>query len=353
MSAVACGFRTVKEVWIDVATGSLAFLLSYVCVWAIIRASKRLSLLDFPTWRSSHLVPTPRGGGAGAITAILIVIVAAADAGGLTWRVSLALFAVIPTALVGWIDDRGSAPISTRLAAHISSGVLLLPVALADIHPPIFVIALGLGWVILTVSAINVLNFMDGIDGIIALQTIILGFHYALLSPDDALPRIIGLAMCGGAGGFLIWNWPPARIFLGDVGSGAFGVLGILGGVMLSKEGVPFLHIFLPVFPLCLDAALTILRRWKRSEKMTEAHRSHLYQHLANGTWGHAKVSLAYAFSAAVGSLLAITLRGQAFLIAAIIYGILVIALELGLYSAYSAVIGVQRDDGPWFGRDE
>jgi Fuc2NAc and GlcNAc transferase len=105
-----------------------------------------------------------------------------------------------------------------------------------------------------------------------------------------------GLALAGASAGFLVWNWPPAKIFLGDVGSGTLGILFVFGGLLLIREGqASVVTAFLPLYALFLDASVTLARRLRRGERVVQAHRSHLYQRLANGGWGHARVSLLYA----------------------------------------------------------
>ena len=113
---------------------------------------------------------------------------------------------------------------------------------------------------------------------------------------------VLGIGWAGACLGFLFWNWAPAHIFLGDVGSGALGVLGVVGGVLVLHEGEwAFLAVFLPLVPIFLDASVTLLRRAWAGEKVYKPHRVHLYQRLANGGWGHSRVTWLYAAASAVG----------------------------------------------------
>jgi Fuc2NAc and GlcNAc transferase len=227
------------------------------------------------------------------------VIVGSTGAG---WRLGLALAGIGLVATIGWLDDRHSLAVGPRLLAHLVSAAAVLP--LAATLPIGGGLATGLGllwWLFWGVSAINVVNFMDGIDGLIGLQAVILGVHFALLGEESAGTLLFAAALSGSALGFLWWNWAPARIFLGDTGSGALGLATVVGGLLVLAEGRAGLVVtFLPLFPIFLDATLTIVARWRRGERLTEAHRSHLYQRLANGGWGHARVSAVYGLAAAL-----------------------------------------------------
>jgi UDP-N-acetylmuramyl pentapeptide phosphotransferase/UDP-N-acetylglucosamine-1-phosphate transferase len=152
------------------------------------------------------------------------------------------------------------------------------------------------------VSAVNVVNFMDGIDGLIGTQAMVFGAHLTLMASTNGVAEVMGLGLIGAAAGFLIWNWAPARIFMGDVGSGSLGFLFVLGGLLVMHEGrIGLIAAFLPLYPLFLDASVTLVLRAWRHERVAQAHRSHFYQRLANGPWNHAQVSILYAVAAAGG----------------------------------------------------
>jgi Fuc2NAc and GlcNAc transferase len=274
------------------STAVIAFLL----VGLVRRYALHHQILDHPGPRASHSLPTPRGGGLGLVAAALLVLLTLPGVRS-SPPLLLALVGVALTALVGWLDDRNSLGVRTRLAAHLMAGLLLLPLAHWPSAVPSWMgVIAGAWWVFWTVSAINVVNFMDGIDGLIGSQAFIFGAYLALRGLPGGTAQVIGLALAGASFGFLFWNWPPARIFLGDVGSGALGMLFVLGGLLLVREGaVSIVTAFLPLYPLFLDASVTLVRRLRRGERITEAHRTHLYQRLANGTWGHARVALLYA----------------------------------------------------------
>ena len=280
-----------------------AAMLSLVLVGLVRHYALRRAILDMPSERSSHSVPTPRGGGLGMVVACLVVVLAVTrpiPRG--EWALAAALIGAAAVAVLGWRDDHGSLPVAPRLTVHLLAGLAVAWLALGVPGPFGIVGAAGAAWwVFWTMSAINVTNFMDGIDGLIGLQAVVFGLHLVQLHPGaDAV--VLGAAMAGAAAGFLAWNWAPARIFMGDVGSAALGVLVVVGGLLAQRgSGLPISVAFLPLFPIFLDATVTLLRRWRRRERLTQAHRSHLYQRLANGGWGHARVSLLYGVAAATG----------------------------------------------------
>jgi len=227
-----------------------------------------------------------------------------------SWPVVLVLMgAVAALALVGWMDDRGTIRIGTRLGVHLLCGfaVALLVNEIAPL-PGLLNTAWLAWWVFWTVASINIVNFMDGVDGMIAAQGIVYGIFLFTLLPGPAMGGRFGLILAAACLGFLIWNWSPAKMFMGDVGSGPLGLFFVIGGA-LALEGAPAPLVFLPLFPLFLDALLTMLIRVRRGERLTDAHRSHLYQRLANGGYGHARVTSIYALAASIGSIVALWVK--------------------------------------------
>jgi Fuc2NAc and GlcNAc transferase len=295
----------------DVLDGLTAFAVALVGVGCVLLYTRQTGLLDVPNHRSSHSVPTPRGGGIALIVAVVFV------GGYEIWHSNVApsptlvfLVAAIGTlALVGWIDDRGSTRVGIRLMAHVLCG-LAVAVLVANTMP--LPLPLGIAWlawwIFWTVASINIVNFMDGIDGMVATQGIVYGvFLFALLPASSAGSRY-GLILAAACLGFLVWNWPPARMFMGDVGSGPLGLLFVIGGA-LAVVVAPAPLVFLPLFPLFLDALVTVVIRFRHGEKLTHAHRSHLYQRLANGGYGHARVTLIYALAATIGAVIALLVK--------------------------------------------
>lgn len=256
---------------------------------------RRRALLDIPNERSSHTAPTPRGAGLAVIGAVLCAWIALALAGRAPpWAGTAAAGAAIIGA-VSWRDDlRGVPPILRLLTqgAAVAIGLAALPAggALRDWLGPAPAIAVtGLAWL----WFVNLFNFMDGIDGLAGSEAAAIGVGLALYAGIGAGldPGLAALAaaLAGAAGGFLVWNWTPARIFLGDVGSAP---LGYLCGFLLfdlALYGHWKIALILPLYFLA-DASLTLARRLVRGERIWLAHREHFYQRAVQKGLGHAAV---------------------------------------------------------------
>lgn len=268
-----------------VAAAGTALVLAY---------ARRARLLDAPGRRRSHAAPTPRGGGAGPLLAWLAALAVVATLGlapgtVASWALAAGTLAV---ALVGLLDDHRPLPAWPRLLIHaLAAAVLLLSV--------IGVPAGGRGWLAWAlllpslVAVLNFWNFMDGIDGIAGMQTLFVATALALsalLAGDTALALASGL-LAAAAAGFLPFNFPRARIFLGDVGSGGLG-FAVAGLLLLGwARGVlpAGLALLLPSAFL-IDAGLTLLSRMLRKRRWYTAHREHLYQWLVRRGRSHARV---------------------------------------------------------------
>ncbi|KOR09680.1 glycosyl transferase [Stutzerimonas stutzeri] len=280
-------------------------VLSWLLTGAVRRYALARSLLDVPTARSSHAVPTPRGGGLAIVLAFLAALPMLVLEDVLSWSTMWALLgggALV--AALGFLDDHGHVAARWRLLGHfVAAGWVLL--WLGGL-PPLRVgeATMELGWVgrglalVGLVWLLNLYNFMDGIDGIAAVEAVCACFGGALLYvllgyPIQAwTPLTLALAVLG----FLYWNFPPARIFMGDAGSGFLGlVLGALAlqAAWVASELLWAWLILLGVF--VVDATWTLLIRLLRCERVYEAHRSHAYQ-LASRRFGrHIPVTLAVA----------------------------------------------------------
>jgi len=267
-------------------------------------------LLDIPNERSSHTRPTPRGGGLPLVAVALGVWIWTQGLDGMLGSpASLALVVgAIIVALVSWIDDLQGLPFRVRLSVHLLAGAMVLLSA----PPPVSVILPGLGEVPLGVLAwplalvwiaglTNAFNFMDGIDGIAGGQGLVaalgwvalgLGFHGNFIAA-------LGLFLAVGCVVFLLFNRHPARIFMGDVGSATLGfIFAALPFVFSASPWTPERSFWVVgvafVWPFVFDTGFTLVRRWRRGEKVTDAHRSHLYQRLVIAGWGHARTSALY-----------------------------------------------------------
>lgn len=261
------------------------------------------SLMDIPNERSSHKVPTPRGGGLAIVLSFMLALplLWLAEVTSVPQMVGL-VGAGLWIALIGFLDDHGHVPARWRLLAHFSGAAWALA-WLGSLPPlPVFGTAYDLGWFAQPLAAVylvwllNLYNFMDGIDGIASVEaiTVCLGgaVLYCLVVPTGtawAGPVLLLAAVSG----FLVWNFPPAKIFMGDAGSGFIGfTLGILS--LQAAQEVPALFwawvILLGVF--IVDATTTLVRRVRRHEKSYEAHRSHAYQYAARKLGTHKPVTL-------------------------------------------------------------
>jgi len=267
-----------------------AAILSAVLTGRALGYLKRRRLLDHPNERSSHTSPTPRGGGLGMVPAVLLVWAALP---GNAWA---GIAGALVLMLASWIDDRRNLPPLPRLVAHaavVGGALFALPDGLVfGGRLPLWAdhALAGLGWL----WFVNLFNFMDGIDGISGVETASLGVGIAVVA---ALAGASGLvppaaALAGAAVGFLVWNWHPAKVFLGDVGSVPLGFL--LGGLLirLALAGQLAAALILPLYHVA-DATITIGRRALKGEKVWQPHRQHFYQRAVQGGRRHDQVALA------------------------------------------------------------
>ncbi|MFI8747736.1 glycosyltransferase family 4 protein [Pseudomonas sp. NPDC077186] len=276
---------------------------SLVMTGALRRYALSRSLMDIPNARSSHSVPTPRGGGVAIVLAFLAALPILALADLLHWTVMWALLgAGAGVAVIGFLDDHGHIAARWRLLGHFVGAIWAL-FWLGGLPPlSLFGISFDLGWLghalaaLYLVWLLNLYNFMDGIDGIASLEAICVCIGGALLfvlsghAGEAALPLLMAAAVAG----FLFWNFPPARIFMGDAGSGFLGVsLGILSlqAAWVAPQLLWSWLILLGVF--VVDATFTLLRRLLRGDKVYEAHRSHAYQYASRRFGRHLPVTLA------------------------------------------------------------
>ena len=276
----------------------VAFLSAVVVTGLVRRYALARDLLDVPNARSSHGVSTPRGGGLAIVASFSVFVVLYGLNGGL----ALALLPpVLGVAVVGFWDDHSDLPARVRILAHLAAiawASYWMGDALAVPWPfggPLDGWPLQLFAVVALVWFLNLFNFMDGIDGLAAGEAAFVALAGAWFAAGAGQAQIAMLLLILGAAslGFLAWNWPPAKIFMGDVGSGFLGAALGLSGYASSLEDASLVWpwvILVAVF--VSDATLTLLRRVARGERWFEAHRSHAYQQ-ASRRWGHRRVTLA------------------------------------------------------------
>lgn len=286
------------------AFGVFAVAFTITGVWRQSRLGK--SLLDLPNARSSHSQPTPRGGGVAIVAAFISGVAVFAIRDPMSWQeIVVLIFASGAVAGVGILDDLGTISVSARLFGQLLAAVVV--VAVIGGAPSVAI--LGRVWnlgiagnvlaVIYLVWILNLYNFMDGIDGIAAMEgfTVCVGAALILLARVPSLNLWpVSLLLGASSLGFLLWNFPSAKIFMGDVGSGFLGfVIGILSLITTSvaPEMLWSWLILLGVF--IVDATITLARRVLRRERFYEAHRSHAYQHAARKLGVHWPVTLTVA----------------------------------------------------------
>ena len=278
-----------------------AWVLVGVVRWLAIRHG----MMDHPTSRSSHAVPTPRGGGLG----LLLVVVAAwgwRATHPMTWALLLMLVGITMVGVVGQLDDRHGLSVGARLVVHLVAASTVGFVAAAGGSTPLIAAGLFLWWTFWAISSINLVNFMDGINGLVVSQVMVFALSVALFPDPTGTVSLLAMIVAGACVGFLPWNFPRARIFLGDVGSGALGLMVPVLALLVMRGGeIDIVRAHLPLLPLFGDATWTIVQRWRRGERVTAPHRSHLYQRLANGGLGHTKVTLIYSLASICGAVAA------------------------------------------------
>jgi Fuc2NAc and GlcNAc transferase len=276
--------------------------LSLVLTGLMRRYALQAQLLDRPNERSSHTVPTPRGGGVAIVATFLLLVTVLAALGQIgtpLWAALVASGLVVAT--LGFLDDRRPLPARWRFAGHLLAAAWVLA-WLGPIPPvPILGVAVDLGAAGVALSAlylvwsINLFNFMDGIDGIASLEAIGVAcggaFIWWLVQPGAPWP--VALLFAASVAGFLAWNFPPARIFMGDAGSGFLGLVVAVLALWSARENT---HLFWAWFILggcfMVDATTTLVRRVRRGERFNEAHRTHAYQYASRRHGSHKVVTL-------------------------------------------------------------
>jgi Fuc2NAc and GlcNAc transferase len=269
-----------------------------LCGWYRHYALAR-AILDLPNERSSHSAATPRGGGVAIVGVAMAGLAYTALAGPLPPRPTVALLlAAFVVATVGWWDDRWKLAAGWRFLGHLCGSAMAVAalgavsvLVLGEFRLPLSWLGAA-GSVLGVTYLINVTNFMDGIDGIAATESAFVCAAMALFAASDlGIPAAVAAAACAG---FLFWNWPPARLFMGDVGSGFLGfMMGIL--ILDCAAGHPERLWGAAILPgaFVVDGTLTLARRILNGENWTQAHRGHAYQHAAL-RWGHRTVTLAF-----------------------------------------------------------
>ncbi len=328
------------------ASALLPVIAAFIIAWrgtaAALRIALRKNILDVPNQRSSHSAPVPRGGGIAIVVSAIACVVAAAGFGLIDPRVVAAFVpGGVAIAAAGAMDDLRPLSARMRLSVHFAAATFAVWClgGLPALHYGPGVLTLGLPGSILAIVTIvwmtNLYNFMDGIDGIAAGHGLVAATAGALIlcvagAYDIALvAAILGAALLG----FLLWNWQPASIFMGDVGSGFTGyVFGVLTIATERNGAVPGLLWFVLLGVFIFDATVTLVRRGLRGEKVYAAHRSHAYQRLVASGLTHARVSaLTMALAAALALLAALDFWKTRNVLLPVTMGAFLVAVAYGL----------------------
>ena len=289
--------------WTTVA--AITFVLSLAATWLGIIYATRRRLMDLPGRRRSHATPTPRGGGIGIIVGVFFSLIGFAG-----WSHTLGativaglLAAIALVALVGWIDDHRGLGAMPRIAAHAFATLLALgvPAMIGLAYLPsheVLPYALACAVVFIAIVwSINLHNFMDGIDGLLALQAL---FVFAAIGAlffhiEHRTEAACTALLVAAVAGFVPFNFPRARIFMGDVGSGVLGLLIAL--VVLWQMSLPSIALASGIVlgsAFVIDATCTLLSRMLRGRRWYSAHREHLYQWLGRCGHSHTQVVALY-----------------------------------------------------------
>lgn len=281
----------------------LVVTLASAALTALLRVyALRRSIIDIPNARSSHTVPTPRGGGVAVVVVFALALVSMAWLQLASPREVVALLgAGLLVAVIGFMDDHGHIAARWRLLGHFLAAAWALFWMQGLPALKVFGVTFELGWVghglalLYLVWMLNLYNFMDGIDGIASIEAICACLGLTLIyflhgqEPLAWAPLVLAAAVAG----FLYWNFPPARIFMGDAGSGFLGI--VLGCLSLQAAwaGGEFFFAWLIMLGIFIvDATFTLIRRLIRGDRVYEAHRSHAYQYASRQYGAHFPVTL-------------------------------------------------------------
>lgn len=288
-----------------IAAAGLLFCVAAVTTYGVVR----LGILDNPNHRSSHDRPTPSSGGLGIVAAVAVgfALIWFFSEPARSWGTALTGFAVaaLGVAMVGYIDDlKLLASFRTKLAVQIGAAVLLTVGGVVITRVPVPGVGMvDLGWagypltVLWVVALTNMFNFMDGLNGLAAGTAVIAGSFFCAVTLGDGagFVYLFGYVIAAGAAGFLVFNFPNARIFMGDVGSQflgfSFAALAVIAAE-IDASRVTVLLVPLLLFNFLYDTTFTLMRRALRGENVTKAHRTHLYQLMNRLGYSHVRVSL-------------------------------------------------------------
>lgn len=284
----------------------IVVLASYFLTALVHFYALKKNILDIPNERSSHSVVTPRGGGLAIAATFIFSLVFIAVLGIVSVNVAVALVGgSVLIAAIGWIDDRNSVSPRLRLAVHFLAAVWALYWLGGFTRMDVGFTTVHLGWAGSIIAAvgivwlINLYNFMDGIDGIAGTEAIsvALGAGFLLFWGGSQGLAWVCIILALAVAGFLVWNWPPAQIFMGDVGSGFLGyVFAVLAIVTEKSFSVPLIVWLMLLGVFITDASITLFKRLARGEKLSQPHKTHVYQLAVQAGYSHKQVTLVLLF---------------------------------------------------------
>ncbi len=278
--------------------GSLTFYLivllgSLVLTWVVKVFAVRKNIIDIPNERSSHSIPTPRGGGLAIVICWFAAITFLFLYHQLDQKLFFALLSGGLLVITGILDDIFSLPPGLRLFVQAISASLALyflggfKLDFIAVDLPVVTYAIDIVIVIGIVWFINLYNFLDGIDAYAAMEAIFISLALFLFT-GYSLSLVLLFAVLG----FLYWNWPKAKIFMGDVGSTQLGfILIVLGIYFHNSHQFHFTYWIILTALFWFDATYTLYRRWRNSEKLSKAHRKHAYQRIVQSGFSHLKTN--------------------------------------------------------------
>jgi len=280
-----------------IEAGSVALIVAAASSPLVLWVMKE-RVIDIPNQRSSHVVPTPRGGGLAILAGVAAGLIAAQPFSGVVGAAFVTAFLL---GVVGLLEDIRGLRISMRLMLQAWASLVGVLWLLENLEipalPDVLVVILALIWLL---GVTNAFNFMDGINGISAIQLMVAGIAWGVIGALEDIDLLVALGAitAGSSLGFLPWNFPKARFFMGDVGSyfsgGWLAMLAIIGIGM----GVHPAAMVAPLLVYIADTSYTLLRRVLRGEDWLKSHRSHVYQRLVISGWSHVRTTLFFALVA-------------------------------------------------------
>lgn len=306
-----------------IVMAAVVFAVSYALLRALLLPWTRRWFLDHPNQRSLHVSPVPRTGGLGVVSGLVVGMV-------LTGNNVVVVVLTVGLMLLSVLDDWKPLPASVRLLVHfVVAGVFVLLCLPRTSWVESTLFAVAVAWMI------NLYNFMDGADGLAGGMAVVGFCAYATAAAMAGDPRLATMSVCvaAAAAAFLIFNFPPARLFMGDSGSIPLGFLAAALGLLGWRDGSWPLWFPLIVFaPFVVDASVTLVRRAMRGERFWQAHRSHYYQRLVLSGWSHRRLAMAeYGLMLGTAAAALLALRQSAPVQIAILVASIAVYLAVGL----------------------